>query len=220
MKKIIIFGNGAIAEVAHVYFTEDSNFEVCGFTVDSTYLQTDSFKGLPCIPFEKIEKDYPPSEYGLFIAVSYAQLNAFRTQKFAEAKAKGYKLVNYISSKATIWSKLDVQENCFILEDNTIQPFVTIGNNVTLWSGNHIGHHVTIGDNCFITSHVVVSGNVKVGRNSFIGVNSTIRNDISIGNYNVIGAGSLIMNDTEDNSVYVESPTLLSKVPSQRLRKI
>ena len=49
-------------------------------------------------------------------------------------------------------------DNCFILEDNTVQPFVTIGNNVTLWSGNHIGHDSVIEDDCFISSHVVVSG--------------------------------------------------------------
>ncbi|MBY0501131.1 MAG: acetyltransferase [Alphaproteobacteria bacterium] len=220
MKKIIIFGSGQIAEVAHFYFTHDSDLEVVGFTLDSSYLQTSRFLGLPCMPFETVQDDFPPNEYGLFIALSYAQLNTLRTQKYMEAKAKGYKLVNYISSKATIWPKLEGQENCFILEDNTIQPFVTIGNNVTLWSGNHIGHHATIGDNCFISSHVVISGDVKVGRNCFIGVNSTIRNGISIGDYNVIGASSLIMGDTEDNSVYIASPTPVSKVPSQRLKKI
>jgi hypothetical protein len=52
----------------------------------------------------------------------------------------------------------NVQENAFILEDNTIQPFVRIGPNVTLWSGNHIGHHSTVEDHVFIASHVVVSG--------------------------------------------------------------
>ena len=57
-------------------------------------------------------------------------------------------------------------DNCFILEDNTIQPFVSIGNNVTLWSGNHIGHDSTIDDHCFIASHVVVSGHVRVGTRS------------------------------------------------------
>jgi sugar O-acyltransferase (sialic acid O-acetyltransferase NeuD family) len=220
MNKIVIFGNGMIAEVAHFYFTHDSDFEVCAFTVDGSYIESSTFMGLPCVPFEEIEKKFPPHEYGLFVALSYTQLNNLRTQKCIAAKEKGYKLVNYISSKATIWPKLDKQENCFILEDNTIQPFVTIGNNVTLWSGNHIGHHSTIEDNCFISSHVVVSGGVKVGRNTFIGVNSTLRNAINIGSYNVIGAGALIMADTPDNSVYVEEATQVSRIPSQRLRSI
>lgn len=209
-----------MAEIAHFYFTYDSDYEVFAFTVNESYLNSSHFLALPCIPFENIEEDYPPNEYDLFIAIGYSQLNAHRAQKYLEAKAKGYKLANYISSKATVWPKLDTQENCFILEDNTIQPFVKIGNNVTLWSGNHIGHHSQIGDNCFIASHVVISGEVKVGRNCFIGVNATFRNGISIGDHNVIGAGALIMNDTECNSVFVEEPTQVSRVPSHRLRKI
>jgi sugar O-acyltransferase (sialic acid O-acetyltransferase NeuD family) len=220
MKEIIIFGTGLIAELAHFYFTHDSDYKVCAFTVDSAYLKESEFLGLPCLPFETIENHFPPTHYAMFVAMSYTQLNTARTQKYLEGKAKGYKFVNYISSKATIWPKLDTQENCFILEDNTIQPFVSIGNNVTLWSGNHIGHHAQIGDNCFITSHVVISGEVDVGMNCFIGVNATLRNAITIGNNSVIGAGALIMGDTDENSLYVEEATAVSRVPSQRIRKL
>ena len=85
-----------------------------------------------------------------------------------------------------------------------MQPFVRIGNNVTLWSGNHIGHDSTIGDHCFISSHVVVSGHVD-GRQQgcFIGVNATLRNSISIAEYTLIGAGALVMKDTAPGSVYL-----------------
>ena len=65
-----------------------------------------------------------------------------------------------------------VGENSFILEANTLQPFVNIGNDVVLWSGNHIGHHSIISDHVFFTSHVVLSGNCVVGSNCFLGVNS------------------------------------------------
>ena len=59
-----------------------------------------------------------------------------------------------------------------IMEHNTIQPYVTIGENTILWSGNHVGHHTQIGKNVFIASHAVISGSVIVGENSFIGVNA------------------------------------------------
>jgi UDP-3-O-[3-hydroxymyristoyl] glucosamine N-acyltransferase len=106
------------------------------------------------------------------------------------------------------------------LEDNTIQPFVTIGNNVTLWSGNHIGHHSTIRDHCFITSHVVVSGGVEIGEACFLGVNATLRDHIKIGDRCLIGAGALILNDTDPEGLYVGAATERSKVPSTRLRRI
>jgi len=156
----------------------------------------------------------------MFIAVGYSKLNKVRTQKYHQAKEKGYQLVSYVSSKATLLTELPIGENCFILEDNTIQPFVTIGNNVTLWSGNHIGHHVKIADNNFISSHVVISGGVQIQENCFIGVNATLRDHITISENCVIGAGSLILHDTQPNGVYTMPEAQLSKVPSHKLRKI
>ena len=73
-----------------------------------------------------------------------------------KGKKKGYDFYSYVSPKATVLTN-KIGENCFILEDNTIQPFVEIGNNCVLWSGNHIGHHGKIDDHVFITSHCVVS---------------------------------------------------------------
>ena len=37
-----------------------------------------------------------------------------------------------------------------IMEHNTIQPYVTIGENTILWSGNHVGHHTQIGKNVIL----------------------------------------------------------------------
>lgn len=219
-RRVVIFGAGDIAQLAHFYLTHDSAYEVSAFTVDQAYCKSDDFSGLPLISFEEADKLYPPSDFDFFVAVSYAKLNAVRAQKCAEAKAKGYHLVSYVSSKATTWSGLIIGENCFILEDNTIQPFVKIGNNVTLWSGNHIGHHAEIGDNCFITSHVVISGGVKIQNNCFIGVNAAIRDHVTIGERCVIGAGALILGDTEPEGVYIGNAVERAKVPSTRLRKL
>ena len=220
MANIVIFGAGEIAEIAHFYFKHDSEYEISAFCVDREYLSADRLCGLPVVAFEKVEKQYPPAEYQMFIALSYAKVNALRAKKYRAAKDKGYTLVSYVSSKATTFPDLQMGDNCFILEDNTIQPFVTIGNNVTLWSGNHIGHHSQIEDNCFIASHVVVSGGVTIGENCFLGVNVTLRDHITLGRNCVIGAGALIVKDTEDNGVYISTAAERSRIPSHRLMKI
>jgi sugar O-acyltransferase (sialic acid O-acetyltransferase NeuD family) len=220
MTDVVVFGAGDIAELAHFYLTTDAGMHVKAFTVDREYVREPSFCGLPVVPFDEIERAFPAEEFNMFVAVSYARLNVLRTEKCEQARSKGYQLVSYISSRATTWPGLSVGDNCFILEDNTIQPFARIGSNVTLWSGNHIGHHAVIEDNCFITSHVVVSGGVRVKERTFIGVNATIRDHVTIGRSCVIGAGSLILNDAADLSVYTQQGAELSKVPSNRLRKI
>ena len=220
MANIVIFGAGEIAEIAHFYFKHDSDHDVSAFCVDQDYLKSSQICGLPVVPFEEIEKHYPPASYQMFVALSYSKINALRAEKYQAGKAKGYQIVSYVSSKATVWPGLQVGENCFILEDNTIQPFVTIGNNVTLWSGNHIGHHSCIEDNCFIASHVVVSGGVTIKENCFLGVNVTLRDHITLGRNCVIGAGALIVKDTEDGGVYSSIAAERSRVPSNRLKKL
>ena len=218
--KVIIFGTGEISQIAHHYLQEDERYEVCGFTMDNEFIEEKKFKNLSIIPFHLIEQKFPADKFKLFIPLSYAQVNKLREKKFIEARNKGYDFISYIHPKANISSNANIGKNCFIFEDNTIQPYVTIEDNCILWSGNHIGHHSTIRANCFITSHVVISGGCEIGENTFIGVNATLRNHIKIGKSNVIGASALILNNTDDNKVFMEKGTEASKVPSNRLRKI
>lgn len=220
MKPLVIFGCGDIGQLAHFYFTTDSTRVPVAFTVDAAFMPAGDFCGLPVVAFEEVTQKYPPATHDLFVAVSYNQLNQLRATKVAEARAKGYALATYCSSHATVLTREPIGENCFILEDNTVQPFVKIGRNVTLWSGNHIGHHATIEDDCFITSHVVISGGVRVGPRCFIGVNATLRDHITIGESSVIGAGAVIMRDVAPHSLYKATPTEVSPVPSHKLKHL
>jgi sugar O-acyltransferase (sialic acid O-acetyltransferase NeuD family) len=219
-KSLVIFGTGDIAQLAHYYFSTDSNYEVVAFTVDAEYVTMSEFCGLPVVPFEDLAKLYPAAIHEIFVALSYSKLNQLRKEKYTAAKELGYSLASYISSHATILNGGRIGDNCFIFEDNTIQPFVEIGNNVTLWSGNHIGHHSIIHDHCFIASHVVVSGGVVIHASCFIGVNATLRDHINIGEKCVIGAGAIMLADAEPEGVYISTATDRSRVPSSRLRKI
>ncbi|MFY9141760.1 acetyltransferase [Sulfuricurvum sp.] len=217
MARVVIFGIGQIAEIAHFYLTHDSEHEIVAFTVDKEFLHIDHFHNLPVVAYEDLLLKYPPNEYNLFIPISYKKVNKLRAEKFIDAKSKGYTCISYISSKATYYGT-PVGENCFIFENNVIQPFTKIGNNCIIWSGNHIGHHSTVEDHCFLASQVVVSGNVIIGEYSFLGVNSTIANNVKVGKSNIIGSNAVIFKNTEDFSVYAPSETEKSKVPSNRLR--
>ena len=202
-KKVVIFGTGDVGELAWFYFTHDSPFEVVAFCADEKFIATPTFHKLPVIPFERIQNLYPPGEYSMFVALSYKDVNKNRAQKYFEAKEKGYELVTYICSRSVVWPGLEIGDNCFIFENQTIQPFAKIGDNVTMWSGNHIGHSSVIGDHCFITSHVVVSGHVIVEPYCFLGVNCTLRDGITIARESVIGAGATIVKNTIEKGVYI-----------------
>jgi sugar O-acyltransferase (sialic acid O-acetyltransferase NeuD family) len=219
-KSLVIFGCGDFGELAHYYFNTETDHKVVAFAVDAQYINESSFCDLPVVAFEDVAKHYPPETHNLFVALAYSKVNLIRKQKFYDAKKKGYELVSFVSSKVSVPNNSAIGQNCFIFEDNTIQPFVRIGNNVTLWSGNHIGHHSVIQDHTFIASHAVISGRVVVGEQCFIGVNATLRDHIKVGDRCVIGAGALILSDTESEGVYLGAASERSRVPSSRLRGI
>lgn len=220
MKKVVIFGTGDIAQVVHYYLTHDSDYEVVAFTANKDFIKAKEVFGLPVIPFEQVENHYPPDKYRMFIAIAYSNVNKVRASKYHEAKNKGYKLISYINSKATHWGSIEIGDNCFIFENQTIQPFVKIGNDVIIWSGNHIGHHSVIKDHCFIASHVVISGNVTIEPYCFLGINAAIRDGITIAKECVIGAGAVILRDTKEKGVYAAKATESHRLDSSKLRHI
>ena len=203
MKKVVIFGLNDLAEIAWFYLTKEyNNLSPVAFTVNDEYITQNTYHNLPIVPFEELEQYYPPSEYILFAPIAN---NKVREKIYNEGKTRGYNFLTYISPKCTNYA-LSIGENCFIFEDNTLQPFTTIGNNVVLWSGNHIGHHGVIEDNVFFTSHVVMSGHCHIKNGAFLGVNSTLRDGITIGKNSIVGMGSVVTKSIPDNETWIGSP--------------
>ncbi|RZT41544.1 acetyltransferase [Cupriavidus agavae] len=219
-RKLVILGDSAFAEVAYECFTHDSDYEVVGFSVESAHLKRDELFGLPVVPFEDLEKHFQPGEVDFYAALVYSQLNRLRTRLYQEAKSRGYRAASYVSTRAFVWHNVQLGEHCFIFEDNTVQPFVRIGDNVVLWSGNHIGHHSTVEDHCFVASHAVISGFCTVGRSSFLGVNVALANNISIGADNWIGPGLTISADTEPGQLFKGESPAASKVSTKRFFRL
>jgi sugar O-acyltransferase (sialic acid O-acetyltransferase NeuD family) len=200
-KPLIIFGSAEIAELAKFYFTHDSERKVVAFTVDDAYVKDDQFNGLPLVPFSEAARHYPVDTFDMHVALSYTRLNRLRQEKYAQAKCAGYALASYVCSKSATWSELAMGDNCFILENQTIQPNVRIGNNVMIWSGNHLGHGTEIGDHTYIASHVVISGHCKIGQRNFFGVNSTLRDFCNVGDDCFIGMDASVTRDMPSGSV-------------------
>jgi sugar O-acyltransferase (sialic acid O-acetyltransferase NeuD family) len=205
MNKVIIFGTEQLAQLANYYLINDSKYDVVCFTVHKKYKTIDNFENKKVIEFDNIENVYPPSEYMLFAPMSGKGLNKIRENVYNEGKKKGYKFISYISSKSTILTD-KIGENCFILEENTIQPFVEIGNNCIIWSGNHIGHHSIINENVFITSHCVISGNCCIKPYSWLGVNCSIRNGIVIEEGTLIAMSASVIKSTDKYTIYMGVP--------------
>ncbi len=218
MKNLVIFGVGDIAQIARYYFEKDTKYRVVAFCLDDEYIKDDRYDGLPLISFSNLNQTHPPSENDFFAAISYSEMNKLRHRKFDEAQSKGYSLASYISPACTYRSQFKPGLNCFIFEDNTIQPFVKIGDNVTMWSGNHIGHHSIIESHNFISSHVVISGHCTIKSHSFLGVNATLAHNVTIEEETLVGAGAVISKDTITKGVYVAPRSVLLEKTSDQFK--
>lgn len=219
-KPLIIFGDGEIGEVAQYYFTNDGDRKVEAFVADGDYIKEETFGGLPVIAFEDVVGRFPPDQFEMFIALSYSKLNQVRQMKYVEAKKLGYGLATYISSRSVCASNAMFGDNCFVLENQTVQPFCRIGNNVTLWSGNHIGHHSTIGDHTFISSHVVISGMCRIGERCFFGVNATFRDGCSIGDDVFVSMAASVTKDVADGEMVLGQADDIIAADDRRARAI
>ena len=202
-KKLIIGGDSAFAEVAYEMFTVESDYEVVAFAVEREFLKRDSLFDLPVVAHEDLPSLYAPADHSFYAATVYTLGNKLRARLYATLKEMGYAPASFISPRAMVWRNVKLGEHVFIFENNVVQPFAEIGDNVVLWSGNHIGHHSRIGSHCFISSHVVISGFCTVGEYTFMGVNATMGNNVNVGKKCTVGAAALILADVPDSRVAV-----------------
>lgn len=208
-RPVVIVGAGETADIAHEYFTVDSDREVVAFAVERAYLGPGSPgrpDGVPVVPFEDLSRTHPPNQVDTFVALTSTWLNRARARLFGEVKRQGYTCASFVSPRAFVWRTAEIGENAFVFEDNVVQHGVRIGDDVVLWSGNHIGHRTVVEDHVFIASHVVVSGFCRIGASSFVGVNVAVGDGLTIGADCVVGAGAVVVKDLAPRGVYVGNP--------------
>jgi sugar O-acyltransferase (sialic acid O-acetyltransferase NeuD family) len=219
-QSVVIFGIGNFARTACVYLTQDSPYNVAAFTAHQQFIREPRLLGRPVVPFESLERDFPPEKYTMLVAVGYSQVNRTRARICAACKKKGYRLISYVNSRAAQWGSVEIGENCFILENTVLQPFVRIGNDVILWSGTIVCHDTVVGDHCFAAAHVTISGGVQVGPYCFLGAGATIRDGLTIPAGCVIGAGAVVVKEPREQGIYLGSPAVLTPLATDPLRSL
>jgi sugar O-acyltransferase (sialic acid O-acetyltransferase NeuD family) len=205
-ERVVIVGTGETASLAYEYFCYDSPHEVVAFSAEAPFITSDTFSGLPLVPFEELAKVYPPEDYRAFVSVSLTQLNRLRRRLYDGVRAAGFSCVSYVSSHAFVLPSAQIGENAFIQEHVSVQHDVRLGDNVYLSSGTCVGHSSVVEDDVFTGPHVVICGMCRIGHSTFMGANCTIAPEVTVARDCVIGAAANVLADTEPRQVYVGSP--------------
>jgi sugar O-acyltransferase (sialic acid O-acetyltransferase NeuD family) len=209
-KKIIIFGVTKFAEMLKFYIDTETTNKVAGFTVDREYIDSKYFNSnIPIKAFDEIDDIFPKEEYKILPVVGYNCMNRIREKVFNKIKEKGYEIDSFIHPTAYVASNCVMGEGNIILENTTIQPFVTIGSGNVFWSNCNISHHTKIGDYNFFAPASALAGNVEVAHHCFVGNNCTIKNGVTVMPYTLIGAGSYISANTQEYSVIVPNKSII-----------
>lgn len=218
MKDIVIFGAGMIADVVAASFRRCGGHRIVGYTVDREFLTEQERDGLPVVPFDEVERHFPPTEVGMFVAVGYHDMNAFRAARCAEARAKGYRLVSHVGGGT--YDGVTIGDNVFVMDGLDLQPGVAIGDGSFVFARAVIGHHSTLGAWCWVTSGSVVGGASRIGDRCFLGLGCTVGHRVTVGSHCFIGAGARVTRDAAPDGVYLEADTERFRLDTARFLRI
>jgi sugar O-acyltransferase (sialic acid O-acetyltransferase NeuD family) len=219
MKKIVVFGNGKIAQTITYYIRKWDVGEVSGYVVDREFLNEETSMGRPLVASDDVRTRFPPDEYAAFVALGYQDLNALRARKVEQMKTEGYTLISVVNPNVP--STLEFGDNALVIPDDIfIEPDVSLGRNVYVWNAVSISHFVAVEDNCWISNGTAIGGNATIGQNSFIGLGVIVNNRVRIGNDCLVGSGSLVTKDLADASALIPAATLPASVDARRAQAL
>jgi sugar O-acyltransferase (sialic acid O-acetyltransferase NeuD family) len=219
MADVILFGAEAAAEVATVYLDAYSEHRVIGFTVDAAYCKRDEFMGRPVVPWEDLERSFPPERVSLLGPISFRRMNQLRRDRYVEGKKRGYRFISFVHPQVER-TGAHIGENCFVGAGVLIEPGARLGDDVMVWSNAHIGHHTAVRDHCFIGPGAGVGGLCTIGEFCFIGPRADVMPGIRLGRACFLGAGAVAREDVPDETVFLGAETSpKARYPSSRLAR-
>lgn len=205
-KQILIYGAGTYGKIVYhdiKQFGED--VEVASFVMDEKYVYTDSLYGIPIVPFEKVDNEYPPEDYQMLVCCGYTVMRN-RKIMYDRAKDKGYKLANYISSKAILENTPLMGDNNIVLANAVIGYDGKMGSDNIIFQNVWLGHEFKIGSHSIIGFGSNIGGRAVIGNLSYISIGVTAKGRITFGDESLVGVGTNVIKDVEPFSTVVGNP--------------
>lgn len=196
-----------MSSLAWHLLVHDSPYTVAGFVEDHAFRgNRDSFHGLPLVDYERVSDLFPPASHALLLPIGWRDGNRFREERFAHARAMGYRLARYASSRAVIPPDFVIEANVLIHDAAVIQPFTEVGENVQVRAGAIISHHVRIGPHSYIAPGACIGGEAVIGVRCVLGLGCVILSRVEIADDCFVGAGAVVVKSLEEPGTYIGVP--------------
>ncbi len=217
---VVIFGVGLPSRSAAYVLAHDSPYQPVAFTVHERFMLGAEFAGLPVRRFEDLELVYPPERVAMLAPLGWTRMGGLRQEVVAVGRAKGYRFITYVSSRALTWPSFSAGENCMVFDGVIVEPYARIGENCIIRAGAMLSHDVELGDDCFVAPRALIGGRARIGANCVIGANSTVANGVRVAQRCFIAAGAVVTADTQPDGIYRGNPARRSSVTVDKFKKL
>jgi sugar O-acyltransferase (sialic acid O-acetyltransferase NeuD family) len=217
---VVIFGTWPTARLAAYLLQHDSPHRPVAFTVHERFVRQAEFAGLPVRRFEDLERFYPPDVIAMLAPLGWTRMGGFRAEVVTAGKAKGYRFISYVSTRALTWPGFAAGENCMIFDGVIVEPFVRLGQNCIVRAGATLAHDAQLGDHCFVAPRALIGGAAGIGANCFVGANSTVTNGVQVAPRCFVAGGAVVTADTQPDGIYRGNPARRSPVTVDKFKKL
>lgn len=217
---VVIFGVGLSSRSAAFVVAHDSPHRPVAYTVHERFIKEPQFAGLPVRRFEDLERVLPPERVVMLAPIGWTRMGGLRAEVVAAGKAKGYRFVNYVSSRALTWPGFTAGENCMIFDGAIVEPYARIGENCIVRAGAMLSHDAELGDHCFVAPRALIGGAARIGANCFVGANSTVTSGVRVAPRCFIAGGAVVTADTQPDGIYRGNPARRSVVTVDKFKRL
>lgn len=204
--KLVIVGTGETAAIATEMATCQTDYEICGYSVEAESMKDNRHMGLPVVPLDQIATFFPSSDFCIFVAISFVWLNQPRSRIFTLLQKLDYEFANLISPHAHIAPSATLGTNLMIYDFASVGSFCTIANNTTLCSHSVVSHSSQIGAHSYLAASAVTGGYCRTGERCFIGLNATLADHSEIDDDSIVSATSYLPKGSHASGLYAGNP--------------
>ena len=219
IKKIVIFGTGAVAAEITSQLEDSSWGEKAGIKIKG-YVASDE-AGMQHWKEYKYQNPYLGdfSKYEIenedYFVLAVGNYKVKR-QVVDEIKRKGGKFLTLIHPTAIVAKTALIGEGNILDPFTIVGPIVKLGDFNLLTSQSIISHDCVVGDYNFFATSLLCGHNI-VGDDNYFGIRGTTLPEISIGNRNVIQAGMIVDKNIEnDTTIFYRYKEKLLAIPDKK----
>ncbi len=212
LRKIAIIGAGGFGrEVLDIFDAINDiepTFDVLGFIVDPEYGSPGTIVNDKPILGSLDWLAGRQNDVELVCAVGAPELRRLLVER-ARAIGARFCSIRHPTVVASRW--ISVSDGSLLAAACVLTNQIRIGGHVQVNLDCTIGHDCTLDDFVTVAPGVHISGNVTIGEGAFIGTGANLLERVKIGRWAVVGAGSTVLDEVPANSIVVGVPARVIK---------